>query len=383
MTRIRQRTVYRTGLYRNYKTSTGYTTGSRSVAFTERSEDEVHKWPFVTEGALKLRSVTGSPMRVDYYRQLPFSNKARTWGYHIPLNWCGGSYLSPEQWTLPTEEWKTMALSSIQESSPIVDVPLNILELKDLPRTLRSLSKVASGPGVAPVERLADLHLTTQFGIIPILGLIEDLLNLQKSIANRAKSLRRKAQRKRAAGTLPGEMAAWNGTWPATIATSSLPGMDSIVYHDEQARPSCKAWYTARIEPLFSIPEILEKGLADPLGLKSMRVETAWNLIPWSFLVDYFANVSEFIRAQENKLLFQVKSLCLMATPKLEIRASNPRHSSLYVYEWAAKGGTYAIVHKHRWVYHNPIPSLRVTPFITGGQMANILALLASGSKIR
>lgn len=383
MVRIRQKTVYRYGQWRNTSIY-GSSQGTRSVAFTEYSEDEVHKWPFVAAGPLKLRSVEGSPMRVDYYRQFPFTNKAKSWGYHIPLNWCGGQYLSPEYWSLPTEEWKTMALSSIQESSPIVDVPLNILELKDLPRTLRSLRKsMVTGPGNRPVETIADLHLSTQFGVIPLLGLLEDMLNLQRSIANRARSLRKKAQRKRAAGTLPGDMATWTGTWPSTVATSSLPGMDSIVYHDEEAEPEAEAWYTARIEPRFSIPEILERGLADPLGLKSMRFETAWNIIPWSFLVDYFANVSDYIRARENQLLFDVTQLCLMATVKLKITASNPRHSSLYVQKWVPKGGKYTIVHKHRWVYNNPTPSLAVSPFITGGQAANILALIASGNSIR
>lgn len=374
--RIETRMTYRTGQWSQRSTGTApIITGTTSVQFQERLEDFVHAPPYVAEDGLLIRKIVGQPARVTKIVRWYSWSKGWAVGRHLPMNWAGGSY---QNWTFPTSEWKTLALSRIQDSAPIVDLPLAIAELKDLPRTVRSLIKAARRQSPS-TEALADLHLSTQFGVIPVIGVVGDLLNLQRSIAKRMERLRRKHRSKRAGGSLP-PLATWWGSWPSTTGTY-VPGVDVTFTHAESVRTSHSAWYTARIQPRFSLPETLDQGVSNALNLTGVSVETGWNLIPWSFLVDYFANVSSFIRAHENKVLFDVKSICIMCKTEVNVTATSPTHSAAWVTEYQGRPGKYAIVEKHRWVESNPRPELVASPILSWGQLANIAALAATAKK--
>lgn len=374
MARTRTRNKYFSGriVYTDYPGPT-VTIRNKLVSAQEKCIDTVHPGPpFVAEDNLFVRRYSGQPARINGSRIsgpdvcvfhnvpfVPFTNNDTT-----------------DMWSFPLTGWKNEALASIQDSAPEVDIPLNVAELKDLPRTVRSLfSRRRLSPG-----RANDLYLTTQFGVLPLVGVVSDLLNLQKSIANRVAQHRAKYRKRRARGTLSkSAIFFWSSTstgggnfydWAGNVNLSS----STTISH--------RAWWTARLTPVQPLSETLANVVDNPLGIGEASPETLWNLIPWSFLIDYFADVSDVLRVTGNAMPYHVDSLCLMCTTTQTLE-SNPIWKSWFNASWNPTPGRETFTEKWRWKYSNPTAQLALTPFLSGTQLANIASLAASLNGVR
>lgn len=385
MGRIRTKTVFRHGNYVATKFVSPFTVqkGDVSSSFKNKIDDIVHVYPFTAEGDLNTIKFSGQPARLNgiaraglydiVYRHCPF---------HMGL----GQYTNT--YTFPLLGWKNEALGKVQDIKADFDLPLQIAELKDLPGTIKSLFRGALsrarslGVSAAPLAHAArtvakhptDVYLTQQFGINPIVGAVGDLLGIQESIARRMAQHEKKFRTKRSGGSLSSS-AVFN--WPGVAYTGgkSFPFIGTVLT-DIEHNPTHKAWFTARLSPTIPLSDILHKVADNPLGIGEPTMETLWNVIPWSFLVDYFADVSDFLALQGNIMPYKVDSVCLMCTTVHRLREV-PRPKIAYP-NLSFSPSSITITRKFRWVYGNPTPQLALTPFLSGTQVANIAALAVS-----
>lgn len=374
MPRYRNRWKYYSGqvdwYYKYSNPPTGQDIVTKSVE--DRCWDDVGIPPYDVAHTLRLLQVKGKPGRV-HYASYKHSNDSYGTIRRIPLV-PSTDYV--DVWTFPENDWITEALAKTQDMSPIVDIPLNIAELKDIPRTLRSIFSREISLG-----RARDVYLTQQFGINPIVSETMKLLSLQRSIAERMRRHRRKFRTQRSRGSLSkGAAYDWTSYHVSQIGTY-IPRWGQTWRASTSRKPSSEQWFSARIEPQYSLPEILGQAASNPTGIGEASLQTIWNLIPWSFLVDYFTNVGDVLGVIGNRMPYRVTRLCVMCTAKLEVTVT-PWNETFRITYSNLRNGKVKYYEKRRFVYGNPTPAFNFSPLLSGQQIAN-LAVLATGLRGR
>jgi hypothetical protein len=340
----------------------------------DECQDEVHSPPFVTEGTLYIRNMIHKEARVkhDFYVKK---------SYPTPDHYWGTSPMVPNgvqaTWGIEWDFLLNDALASIQDTDPIVDVPVALAELGSLPASLMTLCK-----NLLDVSKVGDKFLAYQWAVAPTVSDILGLISLQKSIASRMASHRKKYRTKRSRGRLP------KRTWmipgqPVSTRPWRVGGSCSIL---QEYSETATCWYSARIVPKLTIPELMSEiaPVSAALGFRRRRaLAVLYELMPWSWLIDYFSTLGQLVGAASNAMPYEVESICLMVTQKnvckVTPQATLPSSTSLnhprYLHNVVGHHGR---VEKHRKLYNSPSGKFSVSPMLTAGQLANLLALSSS-----
>lgn len=272
--------------------------------------------------------------------------------------------------------WEILAKSN--PSLPHVNVPASIGELKDLPSLVR-------GWGRGLVRNIAQGHLTWQWALKPMASDISKLMNFTQAVDRRLADLRRlrdgKGMRKRVS------------LGSDRIVTTPT----SVLLHSEGAtiggtrtdHYTVKRWGSVTWKVL---PDSVLKSMSDDPRegdeLKKFTQKTmagvngygalaaAWELCPWSWLIDWFSNVGTMISATNNAVGCTWSRSCYMKTSECRVDIQrNPLSSP-----WATFGGDFnwKKVRKERYlcspVLPVPLPHL---PIITGRKLSILAALAA------
>lgn len=185
---------------------------------------------------------------------------------------------------------------------PVMDLGVSLGELKDMPRMLKqardAAQKLASGgnPGLGDA---ADTYLGVKFGWEPIARDIKDALSVQVALSEALEQLRRdngKGVRRRC--TLRRVETSAKTTLSGFPAAGKIKGVDSLndvvypLYVTKTDTETDTVWFSARWRywiPDIDTPEGERSLIRRLLGLE-ITPDVAWNLIPWSWLSDWFTN---------------------------------------------------------------------------------------------
>jgi hypothetical protein len=268
---------------------------------------------------------------------------------------------------------------------PSFDAPLAIAELRDIPGLIKSLhKKVKKVKNTGdPTGDPAEDWLSYNFGISPLVSDMRTLVALQSSIASKARALQSAVRRGSVGGslsTLPQPTYPY-GTSERYVLT--LPGIGYTYLTEKQfSVPVQKAWFSAKVEPdgwTMSDRDDLTLGL-ESLGMgASSNILWMYETIPWSFLIDYFTNLGDLIAANGNRFPWKVRSLCIMN--HLEVKTELVPEEYRGIAESIVNGSN-THVFKYRDVSY-PALGLAFSSLLTGSQIANIGALLASNASRR
>lgn len=286
----------------------------------------------------------------------------------------------------------TTAVSNAHPGNPDVSVPNFLFELKDVPgmlkhagRMARRLSKNAGHPPITQIARYLDSPkanaedwLAFNFGWVPFfsdLASISDLaasmekrMRLHKKLAkNRYVSRRRDIGRNvevEVDGRYPYDTWALNNIW--ATATTTYSSERWVV---------AKWLYMANFP--YSTPTNADpmRALKEVLGLE-VTFQTVWDAIPWSWLVDYFTDLSDMINARSNKAGLQLFSVCTMTHNRAR-RVITPRPSKAGV-----TAGPVVILseQKLRTVGLPLLPSLNLS-YLSARQLGNLAALKVASNR--
>lgn len=375
MSRYRERTMFYAPSGRYATVSRGkiisaWTADSSTPLHThETCTDEVHLGPpYVAHGPLDLEEqrqyvarVTRTPYFGQAWRGMPFLT-APPWG--------------PTVAGIPHPNWTslfTKAIANLNPNNPEIDVPLFLFEFKDFPKMLKSAGEFLSSNGSLTSTGYADLFLSYKFGWEPLLSDLTDLAFIGESIDQRTRHLEKLAQEggSRFRRTLKRDTTVttgvdWIGGYPVSNGNYAW-----------SKKSEEEIWFVAHAELDSPLPPSNPDGWSEVkavLGLDSVSPSTIWNALPWSFVIDYFTNVGDFIATYQGNLRWSLGWVDVCQKGRVEkrldlddIRSRNPGASY--------HGGRWVTTTKRRQSQYKPVPRLAFEPFLTKGQIANLAAL--------
>lgn len=232
--------------------------------------------------------------------------------------------------------YRAAALAQTGLAKPSVNVPLFVGELKDVPRMLKHAGDILHKVRIKPTDLLNDQEaaaatLAYQFGWRPLVSDLRKLLDFQDHVDKRARQLYRMyaddvGMSRRA--TLEDSTSV--DTRNRTVG-ESLAGGTRVLLETETLRK--EVWATVRWVPKVttigspSVDDLNARAFRDALGLSAKNIPlTAWKLLPWSWLTDWFAGMSDFLIAHQNLVDYSPRSMCIMC------RMTGTLHRPRYVF---------------------------------------------------
>lgn len=186
------------------------------------------------------------------------------------------------------------AAARTNPSRPYVDIPAEFAQLGDI----ISLVKDA---GTNILKKAARKNIEFQFGVLPILQDFEKLCNVADQINRRVQDFERLSSSKGYRRTLK-------------IDAKTFTATKSVVFQSENALVSgqCSGvtyatikahirWFsTYDMKKYRSIKKLRELARKAVIAKNVVDFATIWELIPWSWFIDWGANVSQYLIAQRN-----------------------------------------------------------------------------------
>jgi hypothetical protein len=265
--------------------------------------------------------------------------------------------------------WEILAKTN--PSVPEVNVPAYLGELKDIPGTMK-------GWGRSLLRDAAAGYISWQWAVKPLVNDLAKLYNFQRSVDNRMKEL----YALRDGRTLKRRCSLVRAS-SRTVTNPICHGIRFILQCQRAVVMRTESWGTAewKLMPDSKLPTLgyapLE-GLArtSAAGINSYgALEAAWELTPWSWLVDWFSNVDTCIHASNNSLGLTFGRISLMRTSTSEssyVNVSGPIPSQYTLSGWYVEEMT----RKERFPVFPVIPvPLPTLPLLTGRQLSILGAL--------
>ena len=183
-----------------------------------------------------------------------------------------------------------------------VNLVVNLAELASLKTLVPSLlagvkSVVKNKLGRKSARELAGSHLAYEFGLAPLISDFASMFAIREKVANRIRQLEARNGRstrlvKRVPASVlrvpisstfssyPGHTIMEKGEWIGTISGAVQATVNSFFVNDNSAQ--CKLWSSAL-------------GLSTPL-------QNIWELVPFSFVIDWFIPIGNTFQRVEDKL---------------------------------------------------------------------------------
>ena len=221
------------------------------------------------------------------------------------------------------------ALASTGPLTPKVNLPLAVFELKDLPAMLKHagdlLHKLKSPSGLKPAKEAAAANLAYQFGWAPLLEDLEKLMNFTSLVRKRQIELSkanssRGLLRRMTFPDVPEPLYQHN----ANVLIASVAGN---IYGSVTKTSSTRAWMTVRWKVkdgqnygrIASHEEAFRSALGLNLGMIPISI---WKALPWSWMIDWFADISNVLQANYNMIYYRASSVNFMEQRTLTVKVS-------------------------------------------------------------
>lgn len=284
--------------------------------------------------------------------------------------------------TMPSINWSyyaTKMLANASFESPVVDVPLFIYELKDFPAMLKHVGDLLV-KGIHPRDA-PDAWLAYHFGWAPLISDLKTLHYLAESINARIQRLAnlRRTMRVRAKLDFIKQAKYYEKVATDVINSENFLRRTHIDY-------TAEIWGSMRLKPTQQNLDSLNGLIAEyakrdskydfALGLRTLRPATLWNAYPWTWLLDYFANIGDFLEASYGIFPLQYSNLNLMAHSEFRYKSEMDEPSPRYKVVTCEK--TYS--RKQRYVQGIVSPRTTFVQWFTPMHQMTVLALVTSSS---
>jgi hypothetical protein len=180
-----------------------------------------------------------------------------------------------------------------------------LFELKDLPgmikyagSALKGLKKPIPPSTRDAIQRAGGANLQWQFGWAPLISDLTKLLDFQSHVAKRRNELDRLYNK----GGLRRRVQVGEVSVSAKTSSTIFHTGPTVTGHTVTTT-ECKRWATVRWRPrssiIPSVSKIEQQAFRSALGL-DLTISTVWELLPWSWLIDWFTNIGDILMSQRN-----------------------------------------------------------------------------------
>lgn len=238
-------------------------------------------------------------------------------------------------------------------SRPIVDLPTFIYEMKEIPDLLRK-------EGGNWIRKLGSVNLKYHFGVKPMVNDLIKMVTFQSSVDQRVKELqdlhRSGLRRKRNL---------WSNSFVSTGNGAFFNSLDKLVSGDINRSHFCQKWGFVEWFPedprLYTSAETLALAKKAVFGL-TVDFSTAWNIMPWSWLIDWFGSVGDYLEGKRNIVGATHGPVLIMSHRRTVGQCKFDK--GFFTSDW-----TYTATHKSRRKA-SPSPFTATLPFLTGRQFS-------------
>lgn len=280
----------------------------------------------------------------------------------------------------------------LADSNPFnysVSVPITVIELVEATSLLMlAQSNFLTMGGSA--------YLNYQFGIKPLMADIKALYNITKTIEDKLVDFNRLVRK----GGLRVKRFLGSGQYTSPSPTTGQPGWSiygEVFRYSSKPSYTSKVWGTCRWRPKRLTPVEVSKltsvntAMKYALDLGTPDASTIWELIPFSWLVDYFVNIGDTLTALEQSDVVEPYDICIMRTRTVNTSLQMESawwHNSVYQGSYYAVGsseGRISITHKLRKVKPTPTGYLSLLRFglLSEAQALNLTALLLTLTRFK
>lgn len=263
------------------------------------------------------------------------------------------------------------------------DLGVTIGELKDLPGLIRDAGNIVLGRNLprtpsAFAKRIAGAFLQGQFGWAPMARDLTTMLDFQAAVDRRFHELKRHSQsshgfRQRISlGTIQSS--------PLIRSTNAESNSMGLWRGKEVGMTVDRRWGQAIYRPTVNAGPYTDERLRQMarravLGIR-FDAATAWELIPWSWLVDWFSNVGDVLDANRNDCGYYCDGVLIMRSLETTIGLTvTPPGPGNQGQGFKGGSGTYTTVSRYRWIQApNFLPVIDI-PILSGRQMSTLGAL--------
>jgi len=277
----------------------------------------------------------------------------------------------PEITSYPGEEssaaYAAHALARTNPNKPNVDIVQNVLELGDIPRTIKVY-------GETLIEKLAENYLRYQFGIKPIVKDISRLINFTELVNRKLDILKKLQDAKGYRKTVTLDKLSASQTNTNIILQSE--GAYFVDTFETIGRRSIRGhvrWLPVGDFSKYSQAEMSALAKRAVLGLEA-NLSGIWEGIPWSWLIDWYTNVGD--------LLMQTRNLIPVTCDSLTIIRQTESVSTTHRIEGGGLGinpGTVRKIRKERYPASATLDAH--LPLLTADQMGILASLLVMKHK--
>jgi hypothetical protein len=225
----------------------------------------------------------------DYQSVIPYSNRT-----HLVT-------------AFPSVGARATTLQARTNPSRINVAPLSLIQdIVDLPKMLKHVKYLLTTPRkLIPTRELANHSLAVQFGWLPLIGDLNKMFNFQKAVDQRSKEL----QRLYSKGGLKRRMSLGSAHTEGQGLITMESGIGLTIYSKYSKFTSVDSWGTIRWLPTGLPPWTSQDGkyidearhLVSGFTINGLNAG-AWDLLPWSWITDWFSNTGEFMQANLNSI---------------------------------------------------------------------------------
>jgi hypothetical protein len=273
---------------------------------------------------------------------------------------------------MATQVAATKAAAATNPSSPSVDLSVSIPELREIPELLRERTGRA-------LRDAGSTYLTYKFGVVPLATDIYNLINLTESVDRKVRTieeLKRKGIRRTVRfGTWTGQ----DRIFRYVQTNGDFIGGYFDVETAETVSAHCR-WSPGVELNQFRTTEAMRALATRAVTGSTIDLSTVWNLMPWSWLIDWFFSMGDYLEAHRNVIPAILTDVSVMRHRRTTEFWPGDFHTNIYGIPTTTtpiKGGRDT---KQRATSF-PSPFLAHLPFLNAGQVAIIGSLAASRSR--
>lgn len=275
----------------------------------------------------------------------------------------------------------TKVASDTNPSNPDVSVPTFVFEtVKELPKMLLDAGETMFLPDKRPKRARrenplpqGDSVVAYNFGWGQLFSDVAKILDFVDLFDKRVTQINALYDK----GGLKRNRTVWTSTVGPFIDPSyTLNSQGGLVHARYTVKSEYKKWVAVRWTPLdrINIPSSAEQVEKARYLVHGWRIDPfdIWNALPWSWLVDYFSNVGDFLGACSNTAGNQLSSCCVM----LKVTTNE----SMVITD-SASGTTCTNGYRSSVSKYRRLGSIGLTanvPFITPQKLLNLLSIANS-----
>lgn len=268
----------------------------------------------------------------------------------------------------------TTAAARTNPSRPYVDLPAAVFELRDL----FTLAKNFDYPKGRSLNAVADANLRLQFGFIPLLSDITKVMTFADHIDGRMAEITRLVSQKGLRRTK--NIGSYSTSWEWDDVPQSADSFILTRFKGStkvELRVHCR-WLPAPEFSLLKDTNDLRRAVKKALLGLTIDKSNLWQVLPWSWLIDWGSNVSEYFAAQRNIIPATLSGVHVM-------RHSVTEWSCNEYHEGAPKNLTMSPIHVVRDTKTRQASSVAPVaqmPFLSGNQVGILGSLAMTRLKV-